>query len=129
MHRRFGLMIFIGLGLAARPAAAERELCRPAVRHHGAAVDLELKDADIHDVLRLLADVGKLNLVVSSEVSGKVTLHLRKVAWDRAACAIAGTHRLSIVIDGTILIVNQRQLRSGSGFPASTNSSDAELRQ
>jgi len=43
-------------------------------KYRGATMDLDVKDADIKDVFRLLADVGKVNLVVPDDVSGRVTL-------------------------------------------------------
>lgn len=50
-------------------------------------------DVDIHDVMRLLADVGNTNIVISYEVQGKVTLRLKRAAWDLVACTIAPTDR------------------------------------
>lgn len=97
-------MLACGSGLA----RADRDVCAPGTRHRGAAIDLDVKDADVHDVLRLLADVAHLNLVVSDRVQGKVTLHVRAIAWDAAACAIAATHRLALRLDDTILIATPR---------------------
>lgn len=85
------------------------DICAPNAKHTGKSVDLDLKDAPIHDVLRLLADVAKINLVVSDDVSGAVTVHLKRVAWDSAACAIAATHRLALSLDGNILLVVPKQ--------------------
>lgn len=47
-------------------------------------ISLEVTNADIHSVLRLFSQVGHFNLVVSEEVTGKVTLSLRNVPWDEA---------------------------------------------
>jgi len=81
------------------------ELCARDVRHRSAAIDLDVKDAEIHDVFRLLADIGHANLVVSDEVTGKVTLRLSRVAWDAAACVVAATHHLTITMHDNILLV------------------------
>ena len=56
----------------------------PERRFHGAPVDLDLKGADLANVFRLLADVGHVNIVVSGEVTGTVTLRLVHVPWDQA---------------------------------------------
>ena len=85
-----------------------RDLCAPGVRHHGAAIDLDVHGAGIHDVFRLLADAGHVNLVIPDDVTGTVTLHLVHVAWDAAACAIAGVHHLRIDVQGNILVVARR---------------------
>ena len=88
------------------PAAARAgDLCAPGVRHHGAPIDLDVKDADVHDVLRLLGEVGHVNVVVSDGVKGKVTLHLERVPWDAVVCAVAGVQRLTIDVRDDILLV------------------------
>jgi type IV pilus assembly protein PilQ len=94
--------------LVATPAAAERELCVPGTRHRGKVIDLDFQRAEIHDVLRLLADTGNTNVVISDDVRGKVTIKLKRVAWDRALCAIAAVHKLLVTIDENILLVRQR---------------------
>lgn len=98
-------MRVLALALLVAHAAHAGDLCAPDAKHHGAPIDLDVKSADLHDVLRLLADVGHINLVVSDEVSGKVTLHLKRVAWDLAACAIAGTHHLEMTVQDNVLLV------------------------
>jgi type II secretory pathway component GspD/PulD (secretin) len=82
-----------------------RALCGREVRHHGAAIDLDVKDADIHDVFRLIADAARVNLVIPDDVTGKVTLRLMRVPWDAVACAVAAVHHLTITIEGNILLV------------------------
>src|SRR5262245_33208423 len=47
----------------------------------GRAIDLDLKDADVHNVLRLLSDVGNVNIVVPDDVQGAVTLRIEGVPW------------------------------------------------
>jgi type II secretory pathway component HofQ len=47
-------------------------------------ITLDVKDADIHNVLRLLADTGRVNIVVPDEVKGRVTLKLKDVPWTQA---------------------------------------------
>jgi len=97
------------MGLAATPAVADHELCGRGAKHRGAPMDLDVKDADLKDVLRLLADVGKVNLVVPDDVSGRVTLRLRRVPWDQVACAVAAVHKLTITVQGSILMVARRR--------------------
>jgi type IV pilus secretin PilQ/predicted competence protein len=52
--------------------------------YQGQRVSLDFKDADVHNVLRLLAEVSKLNIVATDDVHGKVTLRLFDVPWDQA---------------------------------------------
>lgn len=94
--------------LATGAAYADGDLCRRGAVHRGAPIDLDVRDADIHDVMRLLADVGGVNLVVADDVRGKVTLRLRRVAWDQVACTIAALKRLRITARDNIVLVTPR---------------------
>ena len=82
-------------------------MCRRGTPHRGALVDLDVKDADIHDVMRLLADVGNVNIVVADSVQGKVTLKLKRVAWDLVACTIASVHKLQVTAKDNIVLVTK----------------------
>ncbi len=95
----------VAILLASTPALAERDLCTPNTKHAGKPIDVDLEHAELGDALRFLADVAKVNLVISDDVSGRVSLHLKQVAWDQAACAIAATSQLSLALDGNILLV------------------------
>ncbi len=92
----------------AGPAVADRELCGAGAKYRGSTVDLDVKNADIKDVFRLLADVGKVNLVIADAVSGKVTLRLKRVPWDQIACTVAAVHKLRISVQDTILMIEKR---------------------
>jgi hypothetical protein len=81
------------------------EATPPARPYRGARIDLDLKAADIHDVFRLLADVGKVNIVVAGDVSGTVTMRLRRVPWDQALDVIARARGLSYEREGNVILV------------------------
>jgi len=53
-------------------------------RYTGRRIDLDFKGADIHNILRLLADVGQMKHRTSDEVKGEVTIKMRDVPWDQA---------------------------------------------
>lgn len=74
-------------------------------RWSGAKVDLDVKGADVHDVLRLIADVGRVNLVVADDVRGTITLRLRGVPWDQALDVVARAKGLAVERDGAVLLV------------------------
>ncbi|MGH9391525.1 MAG: secretin N-terminal domain-containing protein [Vicinamibacteria bacterium] len=44
-------------------------------------IDIDVREADVQDVLRLLAEVGAFNLAVDPGVSCKATLNLKQVPW------------------------------------------------
>ena len=93
--------------LAAAPASAGHDMCRPGTKYRGAPIDLDVKDADIHDVMRLIADVGNINIVVSDEVQGKVTLRLKHVAWDLAACTIGRVQKVQLLLEDNVVLVRK----------------------
>ncbi len=75
-------------------------------RHfHGAPVDLDLKSADLANVFRLLADVGHVDIVVSGEITGTVTLRLKHMPWDQALDLVARTRGLELHREGRVILV------------------------
>jgi type IV pilus assembly protein PilQ len=47
-------------------------------------ITFDFYNADIHNVLRLIAEVGRFNLVIGDDVKGKVTMSFKEVPWDEA---------------------------------------------
>lgn len=72
-------------------------------------VTIDVKDADIHNVFRLLSRVGGINIVVADGVSGRVTVRLVDVPWADAFNAILVAERLGVVKVGDILVVDTLQ--------------------
>ena len=101
-----GAVVLVAI-LAPLVAHAERAMCKPGAKHHGAPIDLDVKDADIHDVYRLLADVGHVNIVVADTVQGRVTLRLKRVAWDLVACTVAAVHKLELIVHDNVVLVRK----------------------
>lgn len=50
----------------------------------GKLVSFEFKDIDLHNLLRIIAEISKKNIVVADDVSGRITIRLRNVPWDQA---------------------------------------------
>jgi type IV pilus assembly protein PilQ len=74
--------------------------------YYGQHVSLDLKDADVHNVLRLLAEVSKLNVVATDDVRGKVTLRLFDVPWDQALDIILQVLNLEAVQEGDVIRIS-----------------------
>ena len=91
-------VVFLALALAAAPA-----LARPP--QEARRISLEVTKANVHDVLRMLADVGRMNLVVADEVQGTVTLTLRNVPWTQALDMVLRARGLGMEQRGNILRV------------------------
>jgi type IV pilus assembly protein PilQ len=74
-------------------------------RFAGRRIDLDLKDADIHNLLRLLAEVGRVNIVVADNVQGAVTIRMRNVPWDQALDVVLQSKGLGMVRQGNMIRV------------------------
>jgi len=74
-------------------------------RFTGRRIDLDLKDADIHNILRLLADVGRVNIVTADDVQGNVTIRMRNVPWDQALDVVLQAKGLGMVRNGNLIRV------------------------
>lgn len=76
-----------------------------APRYTGKRIDLDLKNTDLHEVFRLLADVGRVNIVVGSEVKGAITMKLKGVPWDQALDVIVRSRGLDLSREGNVILV------------------------
>jgi type IV pilus assembly protein PilQ len=74
-------------------------------RFNGRRIDLDLKDADIHNILRLLADVGRVNIVTADDVQGNITIRMRNVPWDQALEVVLQAKGLGMVRSGNLIRV------------------------
>ena len=74
-------------------------------RYTGRRIDLDFKGADIHNILRLLADVGQVNVIVADDVRGEVTIKMRDVPWDQALDVVLRSKGLGSVREGNLLRV------------------------
>ncbi len=67
---------------------------------------LEVKNSDVQDVLRLIAKSSGYNIVVGDDVQGKVgTLSLENIPWDQAFTLVLQTKKLGYVRQGNVLRV------------------------
>lgn len=69
-------------------------------------ISLDLKDADVRNVLRLIAEVSKLNIAATEEVQGKVTLRLFDVPWDEALGIVLRAVGLDLQQEGNFVRVS-----------------------
>ncbi|HOC38315.1 MAG TPA: type IV pilus secretin PilQ [Thermodesulfobacteriota bacterium] len=74
-------------------------------RYVGERISLDFKDADINNILRLIAEVSDLNVVAGDDVKGTVTIKLTDVPWDQALEVILLSNGLGMDLQGNILRV------------------------
>ncbi|MDP3234591.1 MAG: type IV pilus secretin PilQ [Myxococcales bacterium] len=92
-------------GLAVESSTFAVEGAPKRARYVGKKVSFEFKDIEIHNLLRIIAEISKKNIVVADDVSGKVTIRLRNVPWDQALELILRSKSLGMEDLGSILRV------------------------
>lgn len=79
--------------------------------YNGRRISLEFKDADILNVLRIIADVAHRNIVATDDVTGRVTIVLYDVPWDQALDILLKSTGLEMVeYDDVITISTAKRL-------------------
>ena len=74
-------------------------------------ISLDFKDADVVNLLRILAAESGRNIVVGEDVKGKMSISLRNVPWEQALETILETRGLQKVERGNVVrIVTTEQL-------------------
>lgn len=68
-------------------------------------ITIDLRDAGIQNVLRLIADEGNINIVAGAGVGGSITLRLRSVPLDDALVVILRSQNLGWEQQGNIIRV------------------------
>ena len=75
-------------------------------RYVGRRISLDFQQAEISNVLRLIAEVSGFNMVVGDGVKSKVTMKLVSVPWDQALDMILKTNGLGKSRQGNILWID-----------------------
>jgi type IV pilus secretin PilQ/predicted competence protein len=90
------------------PAAAPAgEFKAPSDQEYsGRKISLDFKNADIHDVLRILADVSGLNIVATDDVKARVTLRLVEIPWDQALDVVLQANGLEKTQVGNVITIS-----------------------
>ena len=103
-----------GFGAASTPVAQQSVAQLPPQGsrrrvYHGQTVDVHLKDAPIRDLLRLIADTGRVSIVVPDTIDARVTLDLTRVPWDQALEVILSSHQLWYRREGNLYRIAPRK--------------------
>lgn len=81
----------------------------------GKPISLDLVDADLKNVLRLLSDISGTNIVLDPDVAGRVTIKVEKVPWDQVLGMILTMNELGEEeIRGVLRIARLSKLRAES---------------
>jgi len=71
------------------------------------SVTLDFKDADIHSVLKIMAQKGNINIVPTADVMGTVTIKLTDVAWERALDIVLKSNGFGFQKQGNVILVTK----------------------
>ncbi len=77
------------------------------VRTGSGTFSIEVEGADIRTVLRAISEFSGRNIVISGEISGKVRVALKNVAWQDALRTVLRSNGLDYVEENGILRVDQ----------------------
>jgi type II secretory pathway component GspD/PulD (secretin) len=103
-----------------KPKPETRKRSSEPVDVEKARVTLDLVDTDVYAVLKAIADQSGVNIIVSPEVKGKVTVSLRKVTIADALSQIASISKFEYLLKGQTFFV-------GSAESINKADSDPEL--
>ena len=83
------------------PLVSQAQQARQAL----AKISLDFMDADIRNVLRVIAEVSKKNMVISDDVKGKVTIKLENMSCDDALEVVLKNNDLAKAEDENVVRV------------------------
>jgi type IV pilus assembly protein PilQ len=98
-----------GYGAASTPVTAQTVAQKKKI-YRGKRIDLDFKDADLHNLLRLLAQVGDVNIVIPDGVRATVTVRLTDVPWDQAMEVILQSKDLWYRREGRLIRIAPRKV-------------------
>ncbi len=120
-----GLVIVMLLGLvgslslsSGQEVAGEEEVSR-GVREE-ALISINIKDADIKNVLRLIATSANVNIISGRDVTGTVSVRIKDVPWETALATILKTYGFAYVREENIIRVTTIEKLKKEGLQTKT---------
>jgi len=102
MLKKFTIIIFVAVMLVHFPSIVWSE--DASIESNDGMVSLDFRDADIRNVLQILAFKSGVNIVASPEVSGIITIQLKDVPWQQALEVILQTYGYAYERKGNIIV-------------------------
>ena len=75
----------------------------------GKRITLNFQNIEIRAVLQLLADFTGINIIVSNNVTGNITLRLNDIPWDQALDIILTTQNLDKRKTGNVMLIDTKE--------------------
>lgn len=109
----FAVSIFLFSGATVTNAKEEAERSTISVKKDASLFSMEFRNAELKDVLRALGQENHLNIIISDDVDGKLTLSFREVSFEEALEAILKINNLTSFREGDIIRVMKSPFGEG----------------
>lgn len=107
-----GFLLILGHGLVS-PLSAQKDEPKQIPK-----VSLDVTDADIRNVLSILADISGKRIIIPDNISGKVTTKLDNVPWNQALTVVVSSSNLAVIEDDKTIQIVQAAGQPGISGPA-----------
>jgi type IV pilus assembly protein PilQ len=84
-------------------AQSDEEVIRDEIIYSGQKVTFNYKDIDIRNALKLIAEMSDVNIIMSDDVTGLLTMRLVDVPWDQALDLILTSKGLGKTYAGNVM--------------------------
>ncbi|MFN3455798.1 MAG: type IV pilus secretin PilQ, partial [Pseudobdellovibrio sp.] len=72
-------------------------------KFYGRKISIETTDMDIRDILKFISEESGINMVFDENITGKMSLKLRKIPWDQALITVLKSKKLGFRRQGQVL--------------------------
>lgn len=78
-------------------------------KYTGEKISIDLQNAEVELVLRLISEISGYNLVIDEAVTGRISLKLIDIPWDQALDMILAQKNLGMVLQGNLMRITTTQ--------------------
>src|SRR3989338_3805978 len=73
------------------------------IQAHASTYSIEFREADIKDVIRLIAKMDNKNVIVSDKLEGTITVSFDSISLDAALRSVLDAHGLIFIYENDVL--------------------------
>ena len=101
------LLLIAAAACMSSPAPEPQPVVAKSEGFSGAPITINLKDADVRDVMRMFGNITGMEIEVSPDVTGKVSMEVKDMPWDEALLKAAYQVGAKAVIDGKTIRISK----------------------
>ncbi len=87
-----------------------KDAVRSSSKYKGKPVSIDVKDIEIPELIKILAEIGDLDVIIDDDVTGRTSLKVKKVPWDQVLELILKRHDLTKERRGDLLSIKKAEL-------------------